>query len=106
MKVLSIFIQTQQPTLAQFKAFGRSRCTIGKPNRINAELVVRLMTFRPETRRRLPRGEPRDLTTLMTVCHAMYTKPVARNIYANDSRIYRGSRSFPSNQRFWSAAIA
>ena len=87
-------IQTQ-PHLAQIKAFGRSRCTIGKPNRINAELVVRLMTLRPETRHRLPRGELRDLTTLMTVCRAMYTKPVARNVYVIDRWICRGSGSFP-----------
>lgn len=105
MKILSICIQTQ-PHLAQIKAFGRSRSKIAKTDLINAELIAPLMVFRPDAGRRPPRGKLRGLTTLTTVGHEMDTKSVARNIYANDRWIYRGSRSFPSNQRFWSAAIA
>ena len=79
---------------------------IAKTDMINVELIARLMVFRPDAGRRLPRGKLRDIWTLTTVVHATDTKPVARNVYGNSRWFYRGSCSFPSGQRLWSDAIA
>ena len=54
-------IQARQLPPAQIKAFGRSRGTLAKTDRIDAELIARFMAFRPEAGRRLPRGKLRDL---------------------------------------------
>ena len=59
-------IQTRQLPPAQVKAFGRSRGTLAKTDRIDAELIARFMAFRPEAGRSLPNGKLRDLRTLTT----------------------------------------
>ena len=57
-------IEARQLPPAQAEAFGRSRGTLAKTDRIDAELIARFMAFRPEAGRRLPRGKLRDLRTL------------------------------------------
>ena len=54
-------IEARQLAPAQVKAFGRSRGTLAKTDRIDAELIARFMAFRPEAGRRLPSGKLRDL---------------------------------------------
>ena len=54
-------IEARQLAPAQVKAFGRSRGTLAKTDRIDAELIARFMAFRPEAGRRLPSGRLRDL---------------------------------------------
>ncbi len=59
-------IEARQLAPAQAEAFGRSRGTLAKTDRIDAELIARFMAFRPEAGRRLPSGRLRDLRTLTT----------------------------------------
>ena len=59
-------VEARQLAPAQVKAFGRSRGTLAKTDRIDAELIARFMAFRPEAGRRLPSGRLRDLRTLTT----------------------------------------
>ena len=59
-------IEARQLPPAQVKAFGRSRGTLAKTDRIDAELIARFMAFRPEAGRRLPSGKLRDLRALTT----------------------------------------
>ena len=59
-------IPARQLPPAQVKAFGRSRGTLAKTDRIDAELIARFMAFRPEAGRCLPSGKLRDLRTLTT----------------------------------------
>ena len=59
-------IEARQLAPAQVKAFGRSRGTLAKTDRIDAELIARFMAFRPEAGRRLPSGKLRDLRALTT----------------------------------------
>ena len=47
-------IEARQLAPAQVKAFGRSRGTLAKTDRIDAELIARFMAFRPEAGRRPP----------------------------------------------------
>ena len=54
-------IEARQLAPAQAEAFGRSRGTLAKTDRIDAELIARFMAFRPEAGRRLPSGKLRDL---------------------------------------------
>ena len=54
-------VEARQLAPAQVKAFGRSRGTLAKTDRIDAELIARFMAFRPEAGRRLPSGRLRDL---------------------------------------------
>ena len=51
---------------AQVKSFGKSRGTLAKTDRIDAELIARFMAFRPEAGRRLPRETLRGLRALTT----------------------------------------
>ena len=51
---------------AQIKAFALSWGTRAKTDRIDAELIARFMTFRPEAGRRLPNEKLRVLRTLTT----------------------------------------
>ena len=53
-------IEARQLPPAQAEAFGRSRGTLAKTDRIDAELIARFMAFRPEAGRRLPSGRLRD----------------------------------------------
>ena len=53
-------IEARQLAPAQAEAFGRSRGTLAKTDRIDAELIARFMAFRPEAGRRLPSGKLRD----------------------------------------------
>ena len=57
-------IDARQLAPAQVKAFGKSRGTSAKTDRIDAELIARFMAFRPEAGRRLPSGKLRDLRAL------------------------------------------
>ena len=59
-------IPARQLPPAQVKAFGRSRGTLAKTDRIDAELIACFMAFRPEAGRRLPSGKLRALRTLTT----------------------------------------
>ena len=59
-------IEARQLAPAQAEAFGRSRGTSARAERIDAELIARFMAFRPEAGRRLPSGRLRDLKALMT----------------------------------------
>ena len=59
-------IPARQLPPAQVKAFGRSRGTLAKTDRIDAELIACFMAFRPEAGRRLPSGKLRDLRTPAT----------------------------------------
>ena len=59
-------IRTRQLPPAQVKAFGRSRGTLAKTDRIDAELIARFMAFRPEAGRCLPHEKLRDFRTLTT----------------------------------------
>ena len=59
-------VETRQLPPAQVKAFGKSRGTLAKTDRIDAELIARFMAFRPEAGRRLPSGKLRVLRTLTT----------------------------------------
>ena len=59
-------IEARQLAPAQVKAFGRSRGTLAKTDRIDAELIACFMAFRPEAGRRLPSGKLRDLRALTT----------------------------------------
>ena len=59
-------IEARQLAPAQVKAFGRSRGTLAKTDRIDAELIARFMAFRPEAGRRLPSGRLRDPGTPAT----------------------------------------
>ena len=59
-------VEARQLPPAQVKAFGKSRGTLAKTDRIDAELIARFMAFRPEAGRRLPSGKPRVLRTLTT----------------------------------------
>ena len=59
-------IDARQLSPAQIKAFGKSRGTLAKTDRIDAELIARFMAFRPEAGRRLPSGKLRDLRALTT----------------------------------------
>ena len=59
-------VEARQLAPAQVKAFGRSRGTLAKTDRIDAELIARFMAFRPEAGRRLPSGRLRDLRTPAT----------------------------------------
>ena len=45
-------VEARQLAPAQVKAFGRSRGTLAKTDRIDAELIARFMAFRPEAGRR------------------------------------------------------
>ena len=54
-------IDARQLPPAQIKSFGKSRGTLAKTDRIDAELIARFMAFRPEAGRRLPSGKLRDL---------------------------------------------
>ena len=47
-------IEARQLAPAQVKAFGRSRGTLAKTDRVDAELIARFMAFRPEAGRRPP----------------------------------------------------
>ena len=53
-------VEARQLAPAQVKAFGRSRGTLAKTDRIDAELIACFMAFRPEAGRRLPSGKLRD----------------------------------------------
>ena len=57
-------IDARQLPPARVKAFGTSRGTLAKTDRIDAELIARFMAFRPEAGRRLPSGRLRDLRAL------------------------------------------
>ena len=59
-------IEARQLAPAQVKSFGRSRGTLAKTDRIDAELIACFMAFRPEAGRRLPSGKLRDLRALTT----------------------------------------
>ena len=59
-------IPARQLPPAQAEAFGRSRGTLAKTDRIDAELIACFMAFRPEAGRRLPSGKLRDLRTPAT----------------------------------------
>jgi transposase len=59
-------IAAVQLSPAQVKAFAPSRATRAKTDRIDAELIARLMAFRPEAGRELPGANPRVLRTLTT----------------------------------------
>ena len=59
-------IDARQLPPAQIKSFGKSRGTLAKTDRIDAELIARFMAFRPEAGRRLPSGKLRDLRALTT----------------------------------------
>ena len=59
-------VEARQLAPAQAEAFGRSRGTSAKTDRIDAELIARFMAFRPEAGRRLPSGRLRDLRALTT----------------------------------------
>ena len=59
-------IKARQLPPAQAEAFGRSRGTLAKTDRIDAELIARFMAFRPEAGRRLPSGRLRDPGTPAT----------------------------------------
>ena len=59
-------IEARQLAPAQAEAFGRSRGTLAKTDRIDAELIACFMAFRPEAGRRLPSGKLRDLRALTT----------------------------------------
>ena len=59
-------IEARQLAPAQAEAFGRSRGTSAKTDRIDAELIARFMAFRPEAGRRLPSGRLRDPGTPAT----------------------------------------
>ena len=59
-------IEARQFAPAQAEAFGRSRGTSAKTDRIDAELIARFMAFRPEAGRRLPSGRLRDPGTPAT----------------------------------------
>ena len=54
-------IEARQLAPAQAEAFGRSRGTLAKTDRIDAELIACFMAFRPEAGGRLPSGKLRDL---------------------------------------------
>ena len=51
---------------AQIKAFALSRGTLARTDRIDAELIARLMAFRPEAGRELPGEKLRVIRTLTT----------------------------------------
>ena len=57
-------IDARQLPPAQIKSFGKSRGTLAKTDRIDAELIARFMAFRPEAGRRLPRETLRGLRAL------------------------------------------
>ena len=59
-------IEARQIPPAQFKAFGRSRGTSAKTDRIDAKMIARFMAFRPEAGRRLPSGKLRGLKASAT----------------------------------------
>ena len=59
-------VEARQLPPAQVKAFGKSRGTLAKTDRIDAELIARFMAFRPEAGRRLPSGKLRVLRTPAT----------------------------------------
>ena len=59
-------IETRQLPPAQIKAFGKSRGTHAKTDRIDPELIARFMAFRPEAGRRLPHKKLRHLRSLTT----------------------------------------
>ena len=57
-------VDARQLPPAQIKSFGKSRGTLAKTDRIDAELIARFMAFRPEAGRRLPRETLRGLRAL------------------------------------------
>ena len=59
-------VDARQLPPAQIKSFGKSRGTLAKTDRIDAELIARFMAFRPEAGRRLPRETLRGLRALTT----------------------------------------
>ena len=59
-------IKARQLPPAQVKAFGRSRGTLAKTDRVDAELIARFMAFRPEAGRRLPSEKLLDIRVLTT----------------------------------------
>lgn len=59
-------ITTRQLPPAQIKAFAASRGTRAKTDRIDAELIARLMAFRPEAERSLPHEKIRLLRALVS----------------------------------------
>ena len=59
-------VRTRQLPPAQAEAFGRSRGTLAKTDRIDAELIARFMAFRPEAGRCLPHGKLRSFRTSAT----------------------------------------
>lgn len=60
----AVGIATRQLPPAQIKAFAASRGTRAKTDRIDAELIARFMSFRPDAGRSLPHGKLRVLRAL------------------------------------------
>ena len=81
-------VEARQLPPAQIRSFGKSRGTLAKTDRIDAELIARFMAFRPEAGRRLPSGTLRVLRALLTKrkqlvemrkCHSMHCKADEKN---------------------------
>ena len=96
-------VDARQLPPAQIKAFGKSRGTLARTGRIDAELIARFMAFRPEAGRRLPSGKLRDLKAATKRRQLVDMRCIARPA-RRPERPASSKTSTPISGRCWSGA--
>ena len=95
-------IEARQLAPAQVKAFGRSRGTLAKTDRIDAELIACFMAFRPEAGRRRPSASSSSRCANAMRCIARPARRPERPASSKTSTSMSG-RCWTGASRTWSS---